>query len=229
MDAEAAPVVECRQLVKTYNAGTPAQVDALCGVSLAVGDGEFVAIRGASGSGKSTLLSCIGCLDVPTSGKVYIDGRDVSKLGEDGLALVRREKIGFIFQTFNVIPSLTALENVELPMIFAGVPAGRRRAKAIGLLEKVGLGKRVGHKPAEMSGGEVQRVAVARALVNDPKLILADEPTGNLDSKNSAEVMGMLRKLNEDEGRTIVMITHDAAVAAYARREIVIKDGRIDG
>jgi len=229
MDAEAAPVVECKSLSKTYNAGTPAQVNALCDVSLSIREGEFVAIRGASGSGKSTLLSCIGCLDVPTSGKVYIDGKDVSKLGEDELALVRREKIGFIFQTFNVIPSLTALENVELPMIFDGVPAGRRRVKALELLNKVGLGKRVGHKPAEMSGGEVQRVAVARALVNDPKMVLADEPTGNLDSKNSAEIMGMLRKLNEDEGRTIVMITHDAAVAAYARREIVIKDGRIDG
>lgn len=229
MDSGKPPVVECRHLYKTYNAGTPAQVNALCGVSIAVDEGEFVAIRGASGSGKSTLLSCIGCLDVPTSGKVYIDGRDVSKLNEDELAMVRREKIGFIFQTFNIIPSLTALENVELPMIFDGVPAARRTAKATELLGKVGLGKRVGHKPAELSGGEVQRVAIARALVNDPPLLLADEPTGNLDSRNSAEVMAMLRKLNEDEGRTIVMITHDAAVAAYAKREIVIKDGRIDG
>ena len=223
---DAPPVVECRRLYKTYNAGTAAQVNALAGVDLVVREGEFVAIRGASGSGKSTLLNLVGCLDVPTSGKVLIDGQDVSELGDDGLALVRREKIGFVFQTFNIISSLTALQNVELPMVFAGVPQAGRLEKAAALLAKVGLGARAAHRPAEMSGGEVQRVAVARALVNDPKMVLADEPTGNLDSKNSEAIMGLLAKLNK-EGRTIVMITHDQAVAAHAKRQIYLKDGRI--
>jgi len=219
-------VVECTKLYKTYNAGTPAQVNALCDINLSILEGEFVAVQGASGSGKSTLLNCIGCLDVPTSGSVYIDGQDVSKLSEDGLALVRRKKVGFVFQTYNVIPSLTALQNVELPMVFAGMPAAERARKAVETLEKVGLGGRMDHKPNELSGGEVQRVAIARALVNDPKLILADEPTGNLDSKTSAEVIEVLRKLNS-EGRTIVMITHDANIAAHAERQIYLKDGKI--
>jgi len=219
-------VVECTKLYKTYNAGTPAQVNALCDINLSIREGEFVAVQGASGSGKSTLLNCIGCLDVPTSGSVCIDGQDVSKLSEDGLALVRRKKVGFVFQTFNIIPSLTALQNVELPMVFAGMPAAERARKAVETLEKVGLGGRMGHKPNELSGGEVQRVAIARALVNDPKLILADEPTGNLDSKTSAEVIEVLRKLNS-EGRTIVMITHDANIAAHAERQIYLKDGKI--
>jgi putative ABC transport system ATP-binding protein len=223
---ESPAVVECTKLYKTYNAGTPAQVNALCDINLSIREGEFVAVQGASGSGKSTLLNCIGCLDVPTSGSVHIDGQDVSKLSEDGLALVRRKKVGFVFQTFNIIPSLTALQNVELPMVFAGLPAAERAAKAVETLEKVGLGGRMDHKPNELSGGELQRVAIARALVNDPKLILADEPTGNLDSKTSAEVIQVLRKLNS-EGRTIVMITHDANIAAAAERQIYLKDGKI--
>jgi putative ABC transport system ATP-binding protein len=223
---ESPAVVECTKLFKTYNAGTPAQVNALCDINLSIREGEFVAVQGASGSGKSTLLNCIGCLDVPTSGSVHIDGQDVSKLSEDGLALVRRKKVGFVFQTFNIIPSLTALQNVELPMVFAGMPAAERAAKAVETLEKVGLGGRMDHKPNELSGGELQRVAIARALVNDPKLILADEPTGNLDSKTSAEVIEVLRKLNA-EGRTIVMITHDANIAAHAERQIYLKDGKI--
>jgi len=223
---ESSAVVECTKLYKTYNAGTPAQVNALCDINLSIREGEFVAVQGASGSGKSTLLNCIGCLDVPTSGSVHIDGQDVSKLSEDGLALVRRKKVGFVFQTFNVIPSLTALQNVELPMVFAGMPAAERARKAVETLEKVGLGGRMDHKPNELSGGELQRVAIARALVNDPKLILADEPTGNLDSKTSAEVIQVLRKLNS-EGRTIVIITHDANIAAAAERQIYLKDGKI--
>ena len=223
---ESSAVVECTKLYKTYNAGTPAQVNALCDINLSIREGEFVAVQGASGSGKSTLLNCIGCLDVPTAGSVYIDGQDVSKLSEDGLALVRRKKVGFVFQTFNVIPSLTALQNVELPMVFAGMPAAERARKAVETLEKVGLGGRMDHKPNELSGGELQRVAIARALVNDPKLILADEPTGNLDSKTSAEVIQVLRKLNS-EGRTIVIITHDANIAAAAERQIYLKDGKI--
>jgi len=223
---ESPAVVECTKLCKTYNAGTPAQVNALCDINLSIREGEFVAVQGASGSGKSTLLNCIGCLDVPTSGSVCIDGQDVSKLSEDGLALVRRKKVGFVFQTFNIIPSLTALQNVELPMVFAGMPAAERVRKAVETLEKVGLGGRMDHKPNELSGGELQRVAIARALVNDPKLILADEPTGNLDSKTSVEVIEVLRKLNA-EGRTIVMITHDANIAAAAERQIYLKDGKI--
>ncbi|MFH1623185.1 MAG: ABC transporter ATP-binding protein [Candidatus Aenigmatarchaeota archaeon] len=226
MAMKRAPVVECRDVHKVYNAGTPAQVNALCGIDLVVREGEFVAVQGASGSGKSTLLNCMGCLDVPTTGKVYIDGKDVSKLDEDELALVRRKKIGFVFQTFNIIPSLTALQNVELPMTFAGMRPTERARKAEDPLAKVGLGKRVHHRPNELSGGEVQRVAIARALVNDPKLVLADEPTGNIDSKTSAEIMGILRKLNS-EGRTIVMITHDPAIARHAKRKIYIKDGKI--
>jgi len=223
---ETAAVVECENVSKTYNVGTPAQVNALCGIDLVVHEAEFVAVQGASGSGKSTLLNCIGCLDVPTSGKVRIDGQDVSKLKENELALVRRRKIGFVFQTFNIVPTLTALQNVELPMVFAGMPEAERLERAKALLEKVGLGKRMNHRPNELSGGEVQRVAIARALVNDPKLVLADEPTGNLDSRTSEEIMAMMRALNE-EGRTIVMITHDAAIAAHAKRKIYLKDGKI--
>jgi putative ABC transport system ATP-binding protein len=168
----------------------------------------------------------LGCLDTPTRGKVYIDGEDISKLSEDELALIRRKKIGFVFQFFNIIPSLTALQNVELPMIFSGIDKTKRTKKAKQLLEKVGLGKRMDHKSSELSGGEIQRVAIARALANDPILLMADEPTGNLDSKSGKEIIDIFNKLNS-EGRTVVVITHDPAIAKHAKRKIRIKDGMI--
>lgn len=219
-------IIECNDIWKIYDEGTPAEVRALQKVNLKVIKGEFLAIQGVSGSGKSTLLHCIGCLDTPTRGKVYIEGVDVSKLSEDELALIRREKIGFVFQFFNIIPSLTALQNVELPMIFAGLDSTKRKKKARQLLEKVGLGKRLHHKPGELSGGETQRVAIARAMANDPILLMADEPSGNLDSKSGKEIIDIFNKLNK-EGRTVVVITHDPAIARHAKRKLKIKDGMI--
>ncbi|HDJ96594.1 MAG TPA: ABC transporter ATP-binding protein [Candidatus Aenigmarchaeota archaeon] len=222
-------VIECKNVWKIYNPYTPAEVKALRGVNLSVKRGEFIAIMGSSGSGKSTLLHCIGCLDTPTRGKILIEGVDVSKLDEKELALLRRYKIGFVFQFFNLISNLTALQNVELPMVFAGVSQNKRRERAIELLKMVGLGKRLNHKPNELSGGEQQRVAIARALANNPSIILADEPTGNLDSRSGEEVMNIFVELNKNEGRTILIVTHEPYIAKKAKRIVKIKDGRISG
>ncbi len=218
-------VVELDNVTKTYDLGK-VKVKALRGVNLKVKLGEFLIIMGASGSGKSTCMNMIGCLDIPTSGRVLLDGIDISTLSESELALIRGKKIGFVFQQFNLIPSMTALENVELPMIFQGVDKKVRRDRAVKLLTQVGLGRRLEHKPNELSGGERQRVAIARALANNPSLILADEPTGNLDSKAGKEVMKILTDLHK-EGKTIVMVTHDPSLINYADRIVHIKDGII--
>jgi putative ABC transport system ATP-binding protein len=203
-------------------------VEAVVGVDLEVARGEFLAIMGPSGSGKSTLMNIVGCLDRPTSGEYHLDGRDVARLNDDALADVRRLAIGFVFQTFNLLPRLTSLQNVELPMVYAGVPGRRRRQRAVELLESVGLGGRLSHLPNQLSGGERQRVAVARSLANEPSLLLADEPTGNLDSRSGAEIVALLERLH-DEGRTIVLITHEEGVARHAERVIYLKDGRLAG
>ena len=202
------------------------EVQALREVNLEIQDGEFIAIIGPSGSGKSTLLNMIGCLDTPTSGAVFIDGIDTGKLSENGLAEIRREKIGFIFQQFNLVHTLNALENVALPMFFAGVKRETRLKRAEELLAKVGLGDRIYHKPSEMSGGQQQRVAIARALSNDPEVVIGDEPTGNVDTETGNTIMGLLEGLNK-EGRTIIVVTHDAEIAARAGRTKRMRDGRV--
>ena len=195
------------------------------GINITVGKGEFVAVVGSSGSGKSTMMNILGCLDVPTTGSYFLDGQDVSHFSDDELSTIRNEKIGFIFQGFHLIPGLSALENVELPLLYRGVPRHERKAAAIDALTRMGLASRLHHRPNQMSGGQQQRVAIARAIVGKPPIILADEPTGNLDQKTGAEVMSLLKELHQ-EGKTIVLITHDQKVAACAQRIIEISDGQ---
>jgi putative ABC transport system ATP-binding protein len=216
-------MIELENITKVYRMGK-VEVNALRGITLSITDGEMVAIIGASGSGKSTLLNIIGCLDRPTSGRYLFDGADVSHLGDNQLAGMRNKKFGFVFQEYNLLSRTTALSNVELPLIYGG--GGNRRQRAIEALERVGLGARAKHKPTELSGGEQQRVAIARALVNNPSLILADEPTGNLDSNATAEIVSIFRQLNQ-EGITVVMVTHEVDIAAQTHRTIRLHDGRI--
>lgn len=219
-------LVEIRDMCKIYNPGEN-EVKALDHVSLTICEKEFVAIIGHSGSGKSTLMNMLGCLDVPTSGSYYLHGHDVAGMTDDELSDIRNQEIGFIFQGFNLIPSLTALENVELPLIYRGVPKRERAQLSDEALNKVGLEHRKDHKPSEMSGGQQQRVAIARAIAQAPPIILADEPTGNLDSGSTKEIMDILRALHE-EGRTVILITHDNEIAARAKRVIKIMDGKIE-
>ena len=218
-------LVEIRDIHKIYNPGEN-EVRALDGVRLTIGEKEFVAIIGHSGSGKSTLMNMLGCLDVPTSGSYFLHGQDVSHMTDDELSDIRNKEIGFIFQGFNLIPNLTALENVELPLIYRGVAKKDRLQLSEAALDKVGLEKRKTHKPAEMSGGQQQRVAIARAIAQAPPVILADEPTGNLDSASTREIMEILKELHR-EGRTVILITHDNDIAAQAKRVIKIMDGKI--
>jgi putative ABC transport system ATP-binding protein len=218
-------LIEARELTKVYAMGDQT-VHALRGVSLDIEAGEFVAIMGASGSGKSTLMNILGCLDLPTEGQYRLAGEEVETMGGDQLASIRNRLIGFVFQQFNLLPRTSALENVELPMVYAGVKAAERQRRALAALQQVGLEQRAGHTPAELSGGQQQRVAIARALVNQPQLILADEPTGALDSKTSEEIMRLLSGLNE-RGLTVVLVTHEHDVAAWAARRIVFRDGLV--
>jgi putative ABC transport system ATP-binding protein len=223
--ADPTPVIELDDVTKVYRTGSLA-VAALRGVSLSIGAGEYVSVAGPSGSGKSTLMHIVGCLDVPSAGRYLLAGEDVSGMNETALASVRNRRIGFVFQQFNLLPALTALRNVEVPLSYAGVGRSERRRRAVAALERVGLGERLHHRPGELSGGQQQRVAVARALVNDPDLILADEPTGALDSRSASDVLGLFDELHA-AGRTIVVITHDADVANVAQRTIRIRDGLV--
>ena len=218
-------LLKLENICKKYNQGELA-VMALKDINLNIEDGEFVSIMGTSGSGKSTMMNILGCLDSPTSGKYFFEGEGVAKFNETRLAEVRNKKIGFVFQSFNLLPKLSSVENVELPMVYAGVGRKKRREKAIEALTKVGLEKRIFHKPNELSGGQRQRVAIARALVNDPSIIMADEPTGNLDTKSTYEIMDIFQKLN-NEGVTVVMVTHEPDVAQFTKRIVVFKDGCI--
>ena len=224
--AEGRPVIQLDHIHKTYTMGDD-DVLALRGVSLTISEGEFVAIMGASGSGKSTMMNIIGCLDRPTRGTYILDGQDVSELSKDERADIRCQKIGFIFQGFNLLSRTSALENVELPMLYAGVPTVQRDERALEALAAVGLAGREQNHPNQLSGGQQQRVAVARSLVNNPALILADEPTGNLDSRTSVEVMEIFQRLNRERGITLVLVTHEPDIAQYAQRVVVFKDGRI--
>jgi len=217
-------MIELEGVTKIYPMGK-VEVAALQGVSLTIKKGEMTAIMGASGSGKSTLMNIIGCLDVPTSGKYVLDNEDVGRLGDDRLAEIRNRKIGFVFQTYNLLPRLTALANVELPLLYGN--GKNHKNRALEALNRVGLGDRAHHRPTELSGGQQQRVGIARALVQDPSILLADEPTGNLDSRSSMEIMAILQKLNREEGITVVLVTHEAELAAHSRRVVTMRDGLI--
>lgn len=219
-------MIDLKGIKKIYANGD-IQVAALDGVSLHVGSNEFVAIMGPSGSGKSTMMNILGCLDTPTEGEYYLDGTDVAKVSGDDLAVIRNSKIGFVFQGFNLLARTTALENVELPLLYAGIGSKDRRARAVAALESVGLGDRVHHRPKELSGGQQQRVAIARALVSNPSIILADEPTGNLDSRSSEEVMAIFQRLHT-EGNTIVIVTHEPEIAEFTQRIVRFRDGHIE-
>ncbi len=219
-------LITIQNMFKTYSMGDSA-VHALDGVSLTIAAGEFVAVMGASGSGKSTLLNILGCLDTPTTGTYLLDGVEVSRMSRTQLAHIRNQKLGFVFQNFNLLSRTSAIENVELPTFYnRGSSSGVRRKRAAEMLERVGLGNRTNHTSAQLSGGQQQRVAIARALMNNPPVILADEPTGNLDSRSSLEIMGLFKKLNND-GITIVMVTHEEDIAAYAKRRILMRDGQV--
>ena len=220
------PVIRLDHIHKTYDLGE-IQVHAVRGISLDIYPGEFVAIMGASGSGKSTIMNILGCLDKPTKGHYYLDGHDVSGMTKQELAAIRSHKIGFVFQQFNLLARTSALENVELPTIYAGVPVKDRAPRAQAALDRVGLSQRSGHFPSQLSGGQQQRVAIARGLVNRPSLLLADEPTGNLDSRTSVEIMDIFQKLNQEQGLTIAIVTHEPDIAQYAKRAIEFKDGKI--
>jgi ABC-type lipoprotein export system ATPase subunit len=222
-----ATLISLESVHKVYDTGE-VQVEALRGVSLTVRAGELVAIMGASGSGKSTLMNIIGCLDRPSSGTYRFDDQDVSRLSRAQLSHIRNRKLGFVFQGFNLLKRHTALENVAMPLLYAGVSARQRRQRALEMLRLVGLDQRMNHLPNQLSGGQQQRVAIARALVNRPQVLLADEPTGNLDSKTGEEILREFQRLNRELGQTIVMVTHDPAIAAYARRQVVVKDGLIE-
>lgn len=219
-------LIQMRGIAKRYQMGSHV-VNALDGVDLDVDRNEYVALMGPSGSGKTTFMNIIGCLDSPTEGTYVLNGETVTEMTDDTLAHIRNQEIGFVFQTFNLLPRASAFQNVELPLIYAGLPAATRRERALSALKAVGLGDRATHKPNELSGGQRQRVAIARALVNRPSIILADEPTGNLDSKSGTEIMALFEELH-GQGHTLVVVTHDDAVAAHARREIRLRDGRIE-
>ena len=219
-------LIETHDLWKTYVMGSE-EIHALRGVSIQIERGEYVAIMGPSGSGKSTLMNLIGCLDTPSKGSYLLNGKQVSEMNDNELARIRNEEIGFVFQTFNLLPRASALHNVELPLVYAGVPARDRQARAKGALEKVELSERMSHRPNELSGGQRQRVAIARALVNNPSILLADEPTGNLDSKTGNEIMALFDRLHA-AGNTIILVTHEADIAAYARRAIHLRDGQVE-
>jgi putative ABC transport system ATP-binding protein len=220
------PLIETRDLWKTYTMGSE-EIHALRGVSVSIDRGEYAAIMGPSGSGKSTLMNLIGCLDTPSKGTYLLNGKEASTMNDNELARIRNEEIGFVFQTFNLLPRATALHNVELPLVYAGVPSRERQERAKQALEKVELTSRMSHRPNELSGGQRQRVAIARALVNDPSILLADEPTGNLDSKTGQEIMTLFARLHE-AGNTIILVTHEADVAAFAHRTISLRDGMVE-
>jgi putative ABC transport system ATP-binding protein len=219
-------LLRIRDLTRRYQLGGET-IHALRGVSLDIHRNEYVAVMGPSGSGKSTLMNLLGCLDTPTSGEYWLNGQEVSRLTDNALAQVRNREIGFVFQTFNLLPRATALRNVELPLVYAGLPGGERRSRAAHALEQVGLGNRRDHRPNELSGGQRQRVAIARALVNQPSILLADEPTGNLDSTTSEEIMRLFGELHE-RGQTVIMVTHEPDIAAHAARIVTLRDGRIE-
>jgi len=220
------PLISTESLSRRFQMGDQT-VHALDGVDTEIQAGEFLAVMGPSGSGKSTLLYLLGGLDRSSEGRIWVNGRDIAALDENALAAYRMRAIGFIFQAFHLIPTMTALENVMFPMLFAQVPAEKRASRATDLLTRVGLGERLHHKPTELSGGQQQRVAVARALANDPRIILADEPTGNLDSHSGAEIMALLTRLNREEGRTVIIVSHDPTVTDYATRALHLKDGKL--